>query len=156
MTYSAITIANFFVQKGLEFNDAMMTPMKVLKLTYIAHGWHLALYDEPLFPELPEAWQYGPVIPSVYNVFKKYGRNRVTEIFCNGEKITDAETITFLEKIWSVYKRYSGWQLSAITHQPDTPWSNARIGFYGGSTPIFNDDIKAHYKKLARMEKNNE
>ena len=35
MSISAITVANFFVRKGIEEQDSGMTPMKVLKLSYI-------------------------------------------------------------------------------------------------------------------------
>ena len=47
--------------------------MKIIKLVYIAHGHYLAKNDSPLFTEKVEAWDYGPVIPSLYHEFKIYG-----------------------------------------------------------------------------------
>lgn len=143
MPLHAITVANFFVQKGLENNDNEMTPMKVLKLTYIAHGWYLALFDKPLFDEAVQAWQYGPVIRSVYGAFRSYGNRTITEPFWFGEQINDEQIKQFLQKIWEIYKGYSGWQLSAITHQPNTPWSQTWSGI--PNTPIPNEIIKQHY-----------
>lgn len=146
MTLSAITVANYFVQKALEDGDKEMTPMKVLKLTYIAHGWYLALFDEPLLSESPQAWQYGPVVPSVYKAFKAYGNSRITKEYYNGEFISDDKTTQFLNRIWEVYKKYSGWQLSTITHQPNTPWS--QIWPIASYQSIPDSIIKAHYKEL--------
>ena len=95
MSISAITVANFFVRKGIEEQDSGMTPMKVLKLSYIAYGWYLALYDSQLFNEPIQAWQYGPVIPSVYRAFKEYGNGRITEQFFSGETISDPQLLKF-------------------------------------------------------------
>jgi len=44
--------------------------MKLQKLVYYAHGWHLALNNEPLIDEQVECWQYGPVISSLFHEFK--------------------------------------------------------------------------------------
>jgi len=40
-----------------------LTPMQVLKLAYIAHGWQLGLHGRPLINEPVEAWKYGPDLP---------------------------------------------------------------------------------------------
>ena len=69
--YSAIAVANCF----LDIADAQsrpITPLKIQKLVYIAHGWHLAIYEEPLIVELVEAWKWGPVIPLLYHEFKNF------------------------------------------------------------------------------------
>jgi len=57
----------------------ILTPMQLLKLVYISHGWMLAIYNRSLFREPVEAWKYGPVEPLVYNRFKKFGGNQITE-----------------------------------------------------------------------------
>lgn len=147
MSISAITVANFFVRKGIEEQDSGMTPMKVLKLTYIAYGWYWALYNSQLFNEPIQAWQYGPVIPSVYRAFKEYGNGRITEQFFSGETISDPQLLKFLNKIWEVYKVYSGWQLSSITHQPNTPWSLTWTGI--PNTVIPDEIIQNHYLELS-------
>ena len=54
--HSAIKIANQFVERaqkaGLnEDSRLLMTQLQLVKITYVAHGWLLGLYDKPLFSE---------------------------------------------------------------------------------------------------------
>lgn len=58
-----------------------MTPKKLQKMLYYCYSWHLALTAENedteeilssrLFDATFEAWAHGPVIPEVYNAYKK-------------------------------------------------------------------------------------
>jgi uncharacterized phage-associated protein len=56
-----------------------VTPLKIQKLVYCLHGWHLATRDSPVVGELFEAWPYGPVLSSIYHEFKKNGKNSIEE-----------------------------------------------------------------------------
>jgi uncharacterized phage-associated protein len=153
---NSIAVANYFIKKSL--NDGTeVTPMKLVKLVYIAHGWHLALNNgEPLLPEAVEAWKYGPVVPKIYHTFKKYGGSRITSLESQDNEfpnITDPGLVTFLDKVWEIYKNYSGFQLSTLTHQPDTPWDiiwNRENGKSEKIAPIRNLLIEEHYKALAQ------
>lgn len=154
-----VAVANFFLRKSFE-TGVPVTPMKLVKLVYIAHGWHLGIKSEPLLSEVTQAWKYGPVIPSVYHSFKKYGNSQVTSLELDLStmtypEVTDPETITFLNKIWDVYSKFSGLQLSTMTHQDNTPWSNIwhqKGGKNAQSVPIPDDLIEKHYKdKIASV-----
>lgn len=155
---TSLAIANFFIKKAnSECN--IITPMKILKLVYISHGWHLGIMDKPLIAEPVVAWKYGPVIPVVYNEFKKYGNTNVDDTgFIFNEKMEiivpmpNKTNLKFLEKIWSVYKNYTGIQLSALTHEEGTPWDivwNKEGGKDKKDAIISNDLIKQHYKSKA-------
>lgn len=74
------------------------------KLLYVAHGWHLALYDAPLIAdEYLEAWQYGPAYASVYYEFRDFGRLPITrlatELHGTGEVFTPAIRLHFLARM---------------------------------------------------------
>ena len=75
MPYKPKDIADYFLLKGAD--DANMTPMKLIKLVYIAHGWSLGLYNKTLINEQPQAWKFGPVIPSLYDEFKEFGNKKI-------------------------------------------------------------------------------
>lgn len=99
--------------------------MKLIKLTYIAHGWNLAFCKEPLIAESVQAWKYGPVIESLYHSFKHYGNGSIPAK--EAEAITPEEMAApvraVLEKTWEKYSPLSAVHLSSLTHQPGTPWS---------------------------------
>jgi uncharacterized phage-associated protein len=138
--YSAITIANYFVQKAL-MDNADMTPIKLVKMTYLAHGWYLAITGgKPLMSEPVLAWRYGPIVQSVYHAFKKYGREQVTSLeFDFGNRVMtveDRRTKEILNRVWDIYKDFTGPQLSALTHKSGTPWDKVRHLHEGKSLVI--------------------
>src|SRR5215467_7486621 len=78
MAYPAKAVANEFLYLAKE-ERRPVTPMQLLKLVYFAHGWYLALTGERLIDERVEAWKYGPVVPSIYHEFKRFGNEPITE-----------------------------------------------------------------------------
>ena len=74
--YRACAIANYFLERA---EREPITQMKVQKLVYFAHGWHLGITQKPLINEQVEAWPYGPVIPSLYQDLKRWGADPITE-----------------------------------------------------------------------------
>jgi uncharacterized phage-associated protein len=129
---------------------------------YFAHGWHLALLDSALLRDSVEAWPYGPVIPALYHEFKRWGnqpiRGRATKIDLAGRALLtpaiDAECVsdrdadaakTIIRRVWAVYGQYSGVQLSALTHQPGTPWAVTREKYPEKRDPDIDDDLIRDY-----------
>ena len=150
--YSPITIANYFIKKYCE--DDRLTPMKIIKLVYIAYGWYLALRNGvELVNEKPQAWDLGPVMPSLYHKLKKFGGNKVSEaiqVYNQNEEIASEDSY-FLDFIWKKYGSYSGIQLSAITHTKGTPWSETYPK--GANLEIPKSLIQSHYQaKLTELE----
>ncbi len=150
-----LSVANYLIQKA-QNEGIELTPMKLLKLVYIAHGWHLGLKDSPLIRETVQAWKYGPVIQSVYNAFRSYSSNNITSFhydqFLENYTLHNQDNCAFLDKIWDVYKNYDGLQLSTLTHQQGTPWDqvwNHKNGKHQVGAYIPDDLIKAYYQKKA-------
>lgn len=163
--HDSLAVANYFIEKAAQ-EDSSVTPMQLLKLVYIAHGWNLAVNDEPLISDPIEAWKYGPVIPRVYHAFKKFGRHKVQSFALKSDAAAvffpediDDEPIQsdFDEKerqlvdiVWDLYKKFDGLKLSQLTHLKDTPWDQVyRNGI--GSLRIANDIIQKYYKDLAQQ-----
>ncbi|MFK7002115.1 type II toxin-antitoxin system antitoxin SocA domain-containing protein [Flavobacterium oreochromis] len=145
MPYKPKDIADYFLLKGAD--DANMTPMKLIKLVYIAHGWSLGIYNKTLINEKPQAWKFGPVIPSLYDEFKEFGNKKIEKVVQKPN--LEKELEDFLDKIWNVYGKYTGVQLSAKTHEPNTPWSKtwekAKEYFNTFSLQIPDSLIREHY-----------
>ena len=165
MTYPAVAIANAFIDIGGEKKVSDLTPMKLQKLVYFAHGWNLGATGSPLINEQVEAWQYGPVVKSIYDVAKHYGNRPVDSYLStlvptpSGSWLPIPQLLTpqqlqqikpLLDWIWSQYGHYSGIQLSNLTHEPSTPWANT-VAQYGGvlpySTDISSDEIRRYFSE---------
>jgi uncharacterized phage-associated protein len=143
---SPFAVANYFIRKAGETGKSL-TPMKLIKMVYIAHGWCLGLTGEPLITEKIQAWKYGPLIESLYRVFRKYGSSNIPE---SGQvpdaPLEDSEVLRrFLDRVWAGYSGYSGLQLSTLTHQKDTPWSKVYTPLSFRKI-IPDEEIKQHYR----------
>ena len=147
--YHPFVIANFFIRRA-DKENIELTPMKLLKLVYIAHGWYLGFNDNKLINEPVEAWRYGPVITSLYYKLKSFGSNQVDALIIPppGEKNEiDNKTQEFLGLVWTAYKKFNALQLSTLTHLKDTPWAKTDQSYY-----IDEEVIKKYYKK--KIEEN--
>lgn len=145
---NSATVANRFLELAGAHGDAL-TPMQVLKLVYIAHGWMLGLYGRPLISEEVEAWQYGPVIPDLYNAMRRFKSQPVQGAIRNGNGRLDDQEENIIDQVYRIYGQKSGPALSRLTHQAGSPWQLVyRQGSFGDVIP--NDLIEDHYSKLAK------
>lgn len=122
MAYDARTVANELLRTAWK-SGRSLTNMQVQKLVYIAHGYSLAILHRPLVRQAVEAWRYGPVIPALYQSLRQYGAGLVTEpintLSREALSETDRAVLTTVE---DAYSRFSGPQLSTMTHKEGTPW----------------------------------
>ena len=126
------------------------TPMHVLKLVYISHGWTLGLYGRSLINEPAEAWRYGPVVPSVYHRYKSFRGDPITTEPVDRSDEFDDEQRDVIEQVHEVYGDFTALQLSALTHKPGTPW-DVTYREYGAGVIIPNELIRDYYKRLAEQ-----
>lgn len=152
--HDVIAIANFFIKKGIDTQD-YVTPMKLQKLLYFSHGWYLATNDRPLLDSSVQAWEFGPVIPRVYECVKHYGNKPITDLIISGfgvpqlDSKKDLDTIVFLELMWNTYSSFNALQLSEITHEPNSPWDDVAKKFnykLPRNKEIEDDSIKDYFK----------
>jgi uncharacterized phage-associated protein len=157
--YTPSHIANYFLWRAREDKVKDMTPMKLIKLVYIAYGWAWTIFKRELFSEKIEAWKYGPVIPSLYHEFKRYRYKAIDRYSIYFDPVSgedsypmvpreDRDIIKMLHIIWNIYKDKKGNELSDITHGEDSPWCRAIRDAKGKvNPPIKNDDIKQRVDK---------
>ncbi|GDX36313.1 hypothetical protein LBMAG18_08240 [Alphaproteobacteria bacterium] len=134
-----VHIANYFLWRAKKEGVKDITPLKLVKLVYFTYAWYYAVYNQKLFAEKIEAWQYGPVVPSIYHEFKSFGNNTIDRYAINFDprvgEITkpiitkeDDEIIYTVNAVWKSYGNMDGWTLSKITHEgKNSPWKSAYI-----------------------------
>ena len=156
--YSTLAIADYIIAKG----GGKLTPLQVIKLAYISHGFTLAILKHGLLSDPIEAWKYGPVVPPMYDALKEHGSDPVSSFaYCDtkvGPK-TIKERIKFLEgvipeeeravldRVIETHKHLSGTELLKLTHRKGSPWTRHYIKGELG-TVIPDGTIKKHYQEL--------
>ncbi|WP_303230505.1 Panacea domain-containing protein [Comamonas kerstersii] len=145
--YDVLSVADAILRIA-KAKGQQLTPMQLVKLTYIAHGWSLAIRGVDLFRNRIEAWKYGPVIPDLYQATKQFGRNPIPLELIGGENDfpVTPEDKKFLEEIFGAYGDLDGIKLSYLTHQAGTPWTEAYVP--GLNAEITDESITEHYRGL--------
>ena len=145
----AIEVARYFLSFTDEDAGELISNLKLQKLLYYAQAWYLALYDNELFNEEIEAWVHGPVVYSVYNRFKDYKWNNITEQPANPNLSVGIRK--HLVEIMRVFGGFSARQLEQMTHRED-PWKKARKNLpldEPSRNIIDTKNMKEYYKQFA-------
>lgn len=124
-----------------------LTNVHINKLCYLIHGFSLAKIGRGgiinhRYGECIEAWKHGPVIPSIYHEFKRFGSDIIKEVYSTIEyeenkfvapKIEDGDLIKVIRwVIDTIAIKNDGSIISAeelieITHAKGSPWSEVFI-----------------------------
>ncbi|EGR0063745.1 DUF4065 domain-containing protein [Vibrio vulnificus] len=151
-------LANFYIEKSRE-DQIPLTNMQLQKLVFIGFGWVYALTGRDLLDgENFEAWQHGPVLPSVYHEVKHNGDRPITDFTTDYDftdnvvyipKVKTEQTRQILGKVWETYKNFNAWSLRELTHQKDTPWANVYDANKRGVV-IPKEEIDKYYTKYLK------
>lgn len=106
-----------------------MTAMKLQKLAYYSHAWHLVWEERPLFDSRIEAWANGPVIPELYRGHR--GRLTVSSWPGGDSDALDAGELSSIDAVLEFYGEMTAHELSELTHR-ELPWLEARRGLSAG------------------------
>lgn len=133
-------VAEYFL--GLsepEYGD-IISNLKLQKLIYYAQGFHIAIYNKPLFDEPIIKWEHGPVIESLYHKYKKYGSGAIPVPDYVDSSMFSDEQKDLLKEIFEIYGQFSAWKLRCMTHE-EPPWKQAPLN--GTIDPTI---MKAYFK----------
>lgn len=153
MACNAMAIAYEFLVLAEESAEAL-TPMKITKLVYLAHGWHLAIEGKPLIDEAVEAWEFGPMIPSLYDVFAQHGKAAIVRALLIPEMPPGGLATAIVARIWKVYQPLTGVQLCTMCHEDGSAWHQVWTGgdVKQDRPPIPNELIAEYFTQLKRTE----
>lgn len=156
MPFETNHVVNTLLQRAFNESRSDMTPMKVQKMLSYTHGWHLATTGRPAIDKSFEVWPYGPVVDKVYRELKFYGSSPVSNYI--REKKPDGSEIAYVvnevytdlyqsvDVAWEKYIGISAVRLSAMTHEPGSPWDLAKRQ---GMGTIPDMRIKDYFVRLA-------
>ena len=105
----------------------LISNLKLQKLLYYAQGFHLAIYGTRFFEEDVYAWQYGPVVPTVYHKFKDNGSEVIPMPVDFDDSIFNQNQKDLIKEVYSVYGQFSALKLMDMTHS-EPPYMTTEIG----------------------------
>lgn len=143
MAYDVKEIAKKILSKACPDCGDEISNLKLQKLLYYMQGFHLACFDAPLFEDDFYAWQHGPVIPSVYDIYKSNGSNGIP---CPEGEILQLtlEEEDLFDQVYNAYGQFSAFKLRDMTHE-ETPWKSTML-----NSVISKDKLKSFF--MTRIE----
>ena len=123
--------------------------LKLLKLLYYIQGYHLAMFNAPLFNDKMEAWLHGPVVPSVYKWVKDMTDEKLQNQAMNDEQM-DAlnlhpQQTELISEVLKIYNKYSAYGLRDKTHT-EMPWLS--VYEKGKNNEITTESLKNFFTPL--------
>lgn len=155
--YDIETIASYFIEKANtkiideDGSAEGISHLKLQKILYFAQIVFLCTKNKELFQEEILAWQYGPVIESIYNEYsrkrKKWNSQLLQEDILDKDykdKINEKDSY-ILDDIYNEFWKYSASELVDITHS-HKPWRESFIPWE--SNIISKKSMVNYYKNL--------
>src|SRR5690606_8871278 len=94
-------VASYFISRSSELNENDLTNLKLQKLLYYAQAECVKSHTAKIFNEPIEAWDYGPVVSSVYKWLKGCGAYPITtfDVTTDFSSLSKSQVL-FLDTIW--------------------------------------------------------
>jgi uncharacterized phage-associated protein len=134
-------------KEGIKLNA-----MQIQKLTYICHGFFLANGIE-LISEIPRAWTYGPIYPSIAFWLSANADVLNTPPSCKKiiiDEIEKGEVKSIVDFVLDHFKGWTGMELSLWTHKPGSPWERAMLRTGKLDTRLDKNEIKNYFRAISK------
>ena len=139
----AIEASKFLLTLINSETGELVSNLKIQKLLYYAQGFVLAITDKKLFDDPIHAWTHGPVVPTVYEYYKKYQGSPIPVEHLNGDfSIFSTDEKNIMEQVHNEYGQYSAWKLANMTHE-EMPWKTTK-----SQEEITEEKLKRHFSTL--------
>lgn len=129
-------IINYCTKKGTPVSN-----LELQKILYYLQVCYVKYYNQELFGEDICAWQYGPVVPTVYRIYSGYGGAPICNLYLDADSIILDLRKKFdciIEKLIS----YGPWELVDMTHKAGGPWDKIYRNGLGNRDVIPTDLLK--------------
>jgi uncharacterized phage-associated protein len=141
MSVASHSAARYICARG----NWSVTNLSLQKILYLAHMVHLGTSGERLVNTEFEAWDYGPVEPTLYRDVRMFGSKPIQDIFYSAAPIANTpEEATLAEACDALISKKPG-ELVAITHWQNGAWARNYVAGIRGIV-IPDPDIIAEYR----------
>lgn len=144
-----MTISTFEAAKALgHFAGWRLSNLQMQKILYLAHMFYMGRNGgEPLINEEFQAWDYGPVLPTLYHKISFLGRNPVHDVFYGVRLMQEGKEAQILHEAAQNLSKARPGALVNYTHKPLGAWDRNYV--QGARNRIIpNDQILEEYRTL--------
>ena len=147
MPVSSSSAAKFICARG----NWGVTNLALQKILYMAHMVHLGRTGQRLVDAEFQAWDYGPVEPSLYRQVRMFGNRPIQDIFYFSPPAPPSEAATLGEACDALLSKSPG-ELVSMTHWQQGAWARHYVPG-ARAIPIPDTDIIAEYRaRIARPQ----
>lgn len=134
--YSVHDVACYVVDKCYK-DDNPVSNLQLQKILYFLQLFFVEVFGVLMFPEEFEAWPYGPVMPSVYRRFLRFGGAPIEVSFKDAGSFLSDDHRRVLDVAIQVLSSKSPWDLVRVSHADGSPWDVIynRRGEHKGTIP---------------------
>lgn len=143
--YKAEEVAKYFIflsSRLIGEEREGVTNLKLQKILYFAQAYFVAKLNRTLFSDPIEAWNYGPVVGTIYHKYKE-NKNQPIILEMDDANISESDKV-MLSKIWDLFGGYSASRLVDMTHE-HKPWKTA---FNGKLKEISIESLRDYYSPM--------
>ena len=145
MTVSAVAAAKRLAERS----GWALSNLELQKILYLAHMFHMGRNDgRPLVSGNFQAWDYGPVHPTLYHHVKVFGASPVANLFRGVPDVQEGTTeAQILDEALDELASATPGRLVAVTHRKGGAWERNYVPG-GRNIVIPNEDILREYREL--------
>lgn len=118
-----LDIAKYIITLADEEAGDLISNLKLQKLAYYSQGFSLALSGNSLFDAEIKAWEHGPVVPILYDEYKKFASDAISNEAPFDDSVLSDANKELINEVYEVYGQFSAWKLRNMTHD-EAPWKN--------------------------------
>lgn len=137
--HSALDIAKYIISK-CTLDEMPISNLQLQKILYYTQKEFLRV-SFALFDDEFEAWQFGPVIPSVYYQYCGFGALPIRMQYSIKLDSLTPKELGVINDIIDEKRKKNPWELVEETHKPGGAWDRAYNNGFGNHQEISTEDI---------------
>lgn len=151
MEYNSVIFARYIIananRRGCSIN---MT--KVQKLLYISYGTYLAVCDQRLLDEHPQAWPYGPVFPTTRRKLINVNFYTISMDDPEFDALRRDENVSdLMDLVFNTFGSWTAKQLSEWSHSEGSPWEKTvNADKFKWGARMSDDEIKGYFALMIK------
>ena len=146
--YSAFNLARYILKKCID-DENVICNLQLQKILYCIQECFLREKNCKAFPEPIEAWQFGPVVPRVYDYYRIYGGRTIVWMPEDERNIIleNEKDKALIDEIVEEKRNIDPWDTIQLTKKELGAWVEVYDNGNGAYKEIPIETIKKHLEK---------